>query len=59
MLRPEDTGGTYAHKDIAFEFCSAISPVFKLLLNVSTLQRGNAASDASASRHEGVGNEYT
>ena len=25
-------GGTYAHKDIAFEFCSAISPVFKLLL---------------------------
>jgi len=25
-------GGTYAHKDIAFEFGSAISPVFKLLL---------------------------
>jgi len=25
-------GGTYAHKDIAFEFCSAISPVFKLYL---------------------------
>jgi len=25
-------GGTYAHTDIAFEFCSAISPVFKLLL---------------------------
>ncbi|HBH84890.1 MAG TPA: hypothetical protein DDY34_13925 [Bacteroidales bacterium] len=25
-------GGTYAHKDIAFEFCSAISPVFKLCL---------------------------
>ena len=23
-------GGTYAHKDIAFEFCSAISPMFKL-----------------------------
>ena len=23
-------GGTYAHKDIAFEFCSAISPLFKL-----------------------------
>ena len=23
-------GGTYAHKDIAFEFASAISPVFKL-----------------------------
>ena len=25
-------GGTYAHKDIAFEFDSAISPVFKLYL---------------------------
>jgi len=25
-------GGTYAHKDIAFEFGSAISPIFKLLL---------------------------
>lgn len=25
-------GGTYAHKDIALEFCSAISPVFKLYL---------------------------
>ena len=25
-------GGTYAHKDIAFEFFSAISPVFKLYL---------------------------
>ena len=25
-------GGTYAHRDIAFEFCSAVSPVFKLLL---------------------------
>ena len=25
-------GGTYAHTDIAFEFCSAISPVFKLFL---------------------------
>lgn len=25
-------GGTYAHKDIAFEFCSAVSPVFKLYL---------------------------
>ena len=23
-------GGTYAHKDIAVEFCSAISPMFKL-----------------------------
>ena len=25
-------GGTYAHKDIAFEFSSAISPIFKLYL---------------------------
>jgi hypothetical protein len=25
-------GGTYAHKDIAFEFGSATSPVFKLCL---------------------------
>ena len=25
-------GGTYAHKDIAFEFASAINPVFKLFL---------------------------
>jgi len=25
-------GGTYAHKDIALEFCSAISPIFKLYL---------------------------
>ena len=25
-------GGTYAHKDIDFEFASAISPVFKLYL---------------------------
>ena len=25
-------GGTFAHKDMAFEFCSAISPVFKLYL---------------------------
>lgn len=25
-------GGTYAHRDIAFEFASAISPIFKLYL---------------------------
>ena len=29
-------GGTYAHKDIAFEFASAISPVFKLYLIPAT-----------------------
>ena len=28
----EQIGGTFAHKDIAFEFASAISPVFKLYL---------------------------
>jgi hypothetical protein len=31
-------GGTFAHKDIALEFCSAISPVFKLFL-VKEFQR--------------------
>ena len=31
-------GGTYAHKDIAFEFASAISPVFKLYL-IKEIQR--------------------
>ena len=35
-------GGTYAHKDIAFEFCSAISPVFKLYL-IKEFQRLKAA----------------
>ena len=42
-------GGTYAHKDIAFEFCSAISPMFKLYaiknvilpkLNISQMKQG-------------------
>jgi len=28
--KKEKYGGTYAHKDIAFEFCFAISPIFKL-----------------------------
>ena len=31
-VKPGRYGGTYAHKDIAFEFGSAISPVFKLYL---------------------------
>ncbi|HEY0177695.1 MAG TPA: KilA-N domain-containing protein, partial [Pedobacter sp.] len=30
--KPGKYGGTYAHKDIAFEFGTAISPEFKLLL---------------------------
>jgi len=39
-------GGTYAHKDIAFEFASAISPVFKLYLikefeRLKELESGN------------------
>jgi hypothetical protein len=32
VVRSGRYGGTYAHKDIAFEFGSAISPVFKLYL---------------------------
>jgi hypothetical protein len=32
MVKAGRYGGTYAHKDIALEFCSAISPVFKLYL---------------------------
>ena len=32
LLKKGRYGGTYAHKDIAFEFASAISPVFKLYL---------------------------
>jgi len=37
-------GGTYAHKDIAFEFCSAISPDYPHL----TLEAISACSDFSA-----------
>ncbi len=40
-------GGTYAHKDIAFEFCSAISPMFKLYL-IKEFQRLKEQED---SRH--------
>lgn len=32
VVRKGRYGGTFAHKDIAFEFASAISPVFKLYL---------------------------
>lgn len=32
IARPGRYGGTYAHKDIAFEFGAAISPMFKLYL---------------------------
>lgn len=37
-------GGTYAHKDIAFEFASAISPVFKLYL-IKEFQRLKETED--------------
>jgi len=32
ISKSERYGGTYAHKDLAFEFGSWISPMFKLLL---------------------------
>ncbi len=35
------TGGTYAHKDIAFEFGAAISPIFKLYCFCRTLKSKN------------------
>jgi len=38
-------GGTYAHKDIAFEFGSAISPVFKLYLIKEYQRLKEAESD--------------
>jgi hypothetical protein len=38
VSKPGKNGGTYAHKDIAFEFASWISPVFKLYL-ISEFQR--------------------
>ena len=41
-------GGTYAHKDIAFEFGSAISPVFKLYL----LKEYQRLKDAENDRHK-------
>lgn len=37
-------GGTYAHKDIAFEFASAINPVFKLYL-IKEFQRLKEEAD--------------
>lgn len=39
-------GGTYAHKDIAFEFASAISPTFKLYL-IKEFQRLKEAENDS------------
>ncbi len=38
-------GGTFAHKDIAFEFASAISPVFKLYL-IKEFQRLKAEENS-------------
>ena len=39
-------GGTYAHKDIAFEFASAISPIFKLYLIKEFQRLKEAENDA-------------
>lgn len=39
-------GGTYAHKDIAFEFASAISPTFKLYL-IKEFQRFKEEENSS------------
>ena len=39
-------GGTYTHKDIAFEFASAISPVFKLYLIKEFQRLKEAENDA-------------
>jgi len=40
-------GGTYAHKDIAFEFASAISPIFKLYL-IKEFQRLKLAENENS-----------
>ncbi len=40
-------GGTYSHKDIAFEFCSAINPIFKLFL-IKEFQR---LKEAESNQH--------
>ncbi len=39
-------GGMYVHKDIAFEFASAISPVFKLCLIKEFQRLKKAENDA-------------
>lgn len=44
-VRKGKYGGTYTHKDIAFEFCSAINPVFKLFL-IKEFQRLKEAESA-------------
>lgn len=47
VVRRGRYGGTYAHKDIAFEFASAISPVFKLYL-IKEFQRLKEQENAAA-----------
>jgi hypothetical protein len=39
-------GGTYAHKDIAFEFGSCLSPVFKLYLITEYQRLKEAEADS-------------
>ncbi|MCM1049238.1 MAG: KilA-N domain-containing protein [Clostridiales bacterium] len=46
FVRRGKYGGTYAHKDIAFEFASAISPVFKLYLIKEFQRLKEAESDS-------------
>lgn len=48
IARPGRYGGTYAHKDIAFEFASWISPKFKLFL-IKEFQRLKEEEIASCS----------
>ena len=51
-------GGTFAHKDIAFEFASAISPVFKLYL-IKEFQRLKVEEKNSNVRDYATINELT
>ena len=41
-------GGTYAHKDIAFEFASWVSPQFKLYLKSATLLKSQSVAAQTA-----------
>ena len=57
-------GGTYAHKDIAFEFASAISPVFKLYLikefeRVQDIIKHTYYACSSYVRKRGCDNKHT
>jgi hypothetical protein len=54
--KPGRYGGTYAHKDIAFEFASSISPEFKLYLikefqRLQELEKKNLNQEWDIQRH--------